>query len=58
MVVNFTRGQVCQMVLDEEGYSIARQNADIDDILNDLGYSANDFLNVDFVFIVEGKQDS
>ena len=29
----------------------------IDDILNDLGYSANDFLNVDFVFIVEGKQD-
>lgn len=45
------------MVLDEEGYSKARQNADIDDILNDLGYSANDFLNVDFVFIVEGKQD-
>ena len=57
MVSNFTRGQVCQVVLDREGYSIARQNADIDDILNDLGYSANDFLNVDFVFIVEGKQD-
>jgi len=57
MVVNFTRGQVCQMALDEEGYSIARQNVDIDNILNDLGYSANDFLNVDFVFIVEGKQD-
>ena len=57
MVVNFTRGQICQMVLEENGYSAARQNADIDDILNDLGYSANDFLNVDFVFIVEGKQD-
>ncbi len=57
MVSNFTRGQVCQVVLDRDGYSIARQNADIDDILNDLGYSANDFLNVDFVFIVEGKQD-
>ncbi len=57
MVVNFTRGQVCQMALDEEGYSIARQNVDIDHVLNDLGYSANDFLNVDFVFIVEGKQD-
>lgn len=57
MVSNFTRGQICQMMLDEEGYSIARQNADIDDILDDLGYSANDFLNVDFVFIVEGKQD-
>lgn len=57
MVANFTRGQIWQMVLDEDGYSVARQNADIDDILNDLGYSANDFLNVDFVFIVEGKQD-
>lgn len=57
MVSNFTRGQVCQVVLDKDGYSKARQNADIDDILNDLGYSANDFLNVDFVFIVEGKQD-
>ncbi|MGN0153358.1 MAG: ATP-dependent nuclease [Lachnospiraceae bacterium] len=57
MVANFTKGQICQMVLDAEGYSAARRNADIDDILNDLGYSANDFLNVDFVFIVEGKQD-
>ena len=57
MVANFTRGQVCQMVLDEDGYSSVYQNAEIDDILNDLGYSANDFLNVDFVFIVEGKQD-
>ncbi|MDD6072104.1 MAG: AAA family ATPase [Clostridiales bacterium] len=57
MVANFTKGQICQMVLDEEGYSVTHRNADIDDILNDLGYSANDFLNVDFVFIVEGKQD-
>ena len=57
MVANFTKGQISQIALDEEGYSIARQHADIDDILNDLGYSANDFLNVDFVFIVEGKQD-
>lgn len=57
MVANFTKGQICQVVLDEDGYSVARQNTDIDDILNDLGYSANDFLNVDFVFIVEGKQD-
>lgn len=57
MVANFTKGQIRQIILDEDGYSIARKNADIDDILNDLGYSANDFLNVDFVFIVEGKQD-
>lgn len=27
-------------------------------ILNDLGYTANDLMNVSFVFIVEGKQDS
>lgn len=57
MVSNFTKGQIWQMVLDEDGYSTGQQNVDIDDILNDLGYSANDFLNVDFVFIVEGKQD-
>lgn len=57
MVSNFTKKQVRQIVRNEEGYSIARKHADIDDILNDLGYSANDFLNVDFVFIVEGKQD-
>ncbi|MBQ8803834.1 MAG: AAA family ATPase [Tyzzerella sp.] len=57
MVANFTRRQICQMILDDDGYSVVRQNADIDDILDDLGYSANDFLNVDFVFIVEGKQD-
>ncbi|MGN0485112.1 MAG: ATP-dependent nuclease [Lachnospiraceae bacterium] len=57
MIANFTKGQLCQMVLDENGSSTARQNTDIDAILNDLGYSANDFLNVDFVFIVEGKQD-
>lgn len=57
MVSNFTRGQICQIILDKEGYSVARQNMDIDGILNDLGYSANEFLNVDFVFIVEGKQD-
>lgn len=57
MVSNFTRGQICQIILDKQGYSAARQNTDIDNILNDLGYSANEFLNVDFVFIVEGKQD-
>src|SRR5699024_4525542 len=27
------------------------------EILDSLGYGANDFLNVGFVFIVEGKQD-
>ncbi len=31
---------------------------DIDEVLDNLGYSANDLMNVSFVFIVEGKQDS
>ena len=57
MVANFTNGQLCQIYLDKDGYSAARRDTDLDDVLNDLGYSANDFLNVDFVFIVEGKQD-
>lgn len=57
MVANFTKGQICQMILNHDNYSEVRRNVDIDDVLNDLGYSANDFLNVDFVFIVEGKQD-
>ena len=45
------------MVLDENGYSTVREHTDISVILNDLGYSANDPMNVDFVFIVEGRQD-
>lgn len=57
MVANFTSGQLCQIYLDKDGYSAVRRDTDLDDVLNDLGYSANDFLNVDFVFIVEGKQD-
>lgn len=57
IVANFTKRQICQMVMDMEGRSLVRRHADIDDILDDLGYSANDFLNVSFVFIVEGKQD-
>lgn len=57
MLFNFTSRQIRQVVLDEEDYSVVRENADIDAILDDLGYGANDFLNVSFVFIVEGKQD-
>lgn len=57
MVANFTNRQIRQMIADKDGCSIVRKHADIDEILDDLGYSANDFLNVSFVFIVEGKQD-
>ena len=37
---------------------MADENPDIDEVLDNLGYSANDLMNVSFVFIVEGKQDS
>ena len=33
------------------------EKTDISRILDDLGYTAADLMNVDFVFIVEGKQD-
>ncbi len=58
MIFNFSGRQINQVVLDEEFYTIVNKNADIDDILDDLGYTANDLMNVSFVFIVEGKQDS
>ena len=58
MVANFTKKQVRQVVMNEDGNSVIRENASLDYILDDLGYSANVFLNEDFVFIVEGKQDN
>lgn len=57
LIFNFNSRQIKQVLLDEDGYTMAREDADIDEILNDLGYSANDLMNVSFVFIVEGKQD-
>lgn len=45
------------MVLDEDGYSVIRSHTNLSAILDDLGFTASDFLNVSFVFIVEGKQD-
>ncbi len=53
----FSSRQIRQVMLDEEGYSIVRHRTDLDRILDDLGYSAADLMNVSFVFIVEGKQD-
>ena len=57
MLFNFTRRQIRQVVLERDGYSVVRDRTDIDAILDDLGYGANDLLGVSFVFIVEGKQD-
>lgn len=57
LLLNFTNRQIRQVVLDAGYYSILRSNTNIGEILDDLGYGAADALNVDFVFIVEGKQD-
>lgn len=57
MIFNFTSPQIRQIILDEDYYSIAIRPKDIDAILDDLGYTANDLMNVSFVFIVEGRQD-
>ncbi len=57
MISNFGSRQICQVQADSNGHSFVRGHADIDQVLDDLGYSAVDLLNVGFVFIVEGKQD-
>ena len=57
MIFNFSSKQIKQVVLDENYNTCVQENIDIDIILDDLGYSANDLMNVSFVFIVEGKQD-
>lgn len=57
LLSNFNTRQIRQVVLDEEGCSVIRERTDLGRILDDLGYTAVDLMNVDFVFIVEGKQD-
>ncbi len=58
MIFNFSSKQIKQVILDCDYYTIIKEDTDIDQILDDLGYNANDLLNVNFVFIVEGKQDA
>lgn len=57
MLFNFTMKQIRQVVLDEDFCSVVNKETNIDEILNDLGYTAKDLMNVNFVFIVEGRQD-
>lgn len=57
MIFNFSQRQIKQVILDESYYTTIKEDNDIDEILDDLGYTANDLMNVSFVFIVEGKQD-
>lgn len=58
LLFNFNSKQIRQVILDDNYDTVINEQTDIDEILNDLGYSANDLMNVGFVFIVEGKQDS
>ncbi|MCR5624789.1 MAG: ATP-binding protein [Lachnospiraceae bacterium] len=57
LIFNFSSKQIKEIVLDDDFCTTAREDVNIDRILDDLGYSANDLMNVSFVFIVEGKQD-
>lgn len=57
LLPNFSSRQIRQVVLREDGSSDIRKKTDISAILDDLGYTAGDLMNVNFVFIVEGKQD-
>ncbi len=57
LLPNFNSKQIRQMILNKSGMPIVRDKTDISVILDDLGYTANDLMNVNFVFIVEGKQD-
>lgn len=57
LLSNFSSRQIRQVFLDKDGFPEVREKTDISAVLDDLGYSANDLMNVNFVFIVEGKQD-
>lgn len=58
LIFNFSSKQIKEVVLDNDYYTIIKEDTNVDVILDDLGYTANDLMNVSFVFIVEGKQDS
>lgn len=57
LLSNFNSRQIRQMIQGEDGYAKICEKTDISAVLDDLGYSAGDLMNVNFVFIVEGKQD-
>lgn len=57
LLPNFNSRQIRQVYIRDDGFSDVREKTDISAILDDLGYTAGDLMNVNFVFIVEGKQD-
>lgn len=57
LLPNFNSKQIRQVYIRNDGSSDVRKKTNISAILDDLGYTAGDLMNVNFVFIVEGKQD-
>lgn len=57
LLPNFSSRQIRQVITLKNGSSGIREKTDISAILDDLGYTAGDLMNVNFVFIVEGRQD-
>lgn len=58
MLFNFSAKQIRQVILNQEHHTAIKEQTNLDAILEDLGYTANDLMNVNFAFIVEGKEDS
>lgn len=57
LLPDFNSRQIRQIITDTDGYTQVCENTDLSAVLDDLGLIANDLMNVNFVFIVEGKQD-
>lgn len=57
MIQNYSETQIRQVGLNKNHQTIIKGPTDVDRILADLGQTASDLMNVNFVFIVEGKDD-
>lgn len=57
MLREFSSHEIRQVKLDEDKYVTLIETADLDDILNEIGYSSQDVLNTDYVIFVEGESD-
>ena len=55
LLSNFNSRQIRQMFLDQDGFSAVRDKTDISAVLDDLGYSANDLMNVKFCIHCRGQ---
>lgn len=58
LIFNFSTKQIRHVLIGKKDHDTqVGENRSIDQILDDLGYSANDSMDASFVFIVEGKDD-